>query len=124
MDEKLINKLANINKNKFSSTSTIPSHLPKDYIKFLELYNGGNGFIGENSYIHLWSVDEIEEYNVGYMVEEFIPGIILIGSDGAEMAYGIQRDGKYIEVPFIGMDYNEVTVIASNFNDFINYLDK
>lgn len=38
------------------------------------------------------------------------------------MAYGIDKNGRYIEVPFIGMDEEEVIIIAENFDDFINYI--
>ena len=39
-----------------------------------------------------------------------------------DMAYGIDISGKYIEVPFIGMDDEEVKVIAEDFDGFIDYV--
>lgn len=47
--------------------------------------------------------------------------IVLIGSDGGDEAYGIDVNGRYIEVPFIGMDDEEVKIIAGDFDGFINY---
>lgn len=38
------------------------------------------------------------------------------------MAYGINLEGKYVQVPFIGMDDDEVEIIASDFDEFISYL--
>lgn len=35
---------------------------------------------------------------------------------------GIDISGKYIEVPFIGMDDEEVKVIAEDFDGFIDYV--
>ncbi|OYP44792.1 hypothetical protein CG709_04020, partial [Lachnotalea glycerini] len=90
---------------------------------FLLPYNGGEGNIGENTYLHLWNFEDIEELNDDYGSAEFLTDIILIGSDGGDAAYGINSKGKYIEVPFIGMDDDEVNVIAGDFDGFIEYLN-
>ena len=37
--------------------------------------------------------------NNDYETQEFLNNIILIGSDGGDMAYGIDISGKYVEVP-------------------------
>lgn len=78
--------------------------------------------IGEENYLILWSQDEIVEFNRDYAVEEFFPNILLIGSDGGEIAYGINSKCEYIQVPFIPMDSEEVLVIAGTFEEFIQYL--
>ena len=59
---------------------------------------------------------------VDYETQAFLNNIILIGSDGGDMAYGIDISGKYIEVPFIGMYDEEVKVIAEDFDGFIDYV--
>ena len=78
--------------------------------------------VGENNYLLLWEKNEIEELNDDYETQEFLNNIILIGSDGGDMAYGIDISGKYVEVPFIGMDDEEVKVIAEDFDSFIDYV--
>ena len=94
----------------------------KVFYKFFEQTISGEGMVGENNYLMLWNKDDIEELNNDYEVQEFLTDIILIGSDGGDMAYGINVDGKYIEVPFIGMDDDEVIIIAENFDEFIDYV--
>ncbi|MBU5316812.1 SMI1/KNR4 family protein [Clostridium bornimense] len=94
----------------------------KVFYKFFEQTISGEGMAGENNYLMLWNKDDIEELNNDYEVQEFLTDIILIGSDGGDMAYGINVDGKYIEVPFIGMDDDEVIIIAENFDEFIDYV--
>ena len=76
----------------------------------------GEGMVGENNYLLLWEKNEIEELNDDYETQEFLNNIILIGSDGGDMAYGIDISGKYIKVPFIGMDDEEVKIIAEDFD--------
>lgn len=71
--------------------------------------NGGEGTIGEDSYLRLWKIEEIIESNKGYSVEEFAPGLIIIGSDGGGTAYGFDfRSEKpiLVAVDFIGL-YND-----------------
>lgn len=97
--------------------------LSNDYRDFLNQYNGGEGNIGENTYLHLWNFEDIEELNDDYGSSDFLTDVILIGSDGGDTAYGINSKGKYIEVPFIGMDDDEVNVIAGDFDGFIEYLN-
>lgn len=82
----------------------------------------GEGMIGENNYLLLWEKSEIEELNNDYETQEFLSSVILIGSDGGDVAYGIDVNGRFVEVPFIGMDDEEVKIIADNFDGFINYV--
>ena len=91
----------------------------KDY---LSQTVSGEGMVGESNYLMLWEKSEIEELNNSYETQEFLSNAILIGSDGGDIAYGIDINGRYVEVPFIGMDDEEVKIIAENFDDFINYV--
>lgn len=129
----MIDKTTELIKNAFGkpvmsnlthNTGGIFETLPNDYIEFLNIFNGGNGNIGDESYLHLWAYEDIEEFNNDYCVSEYLTDVILIGSDGGDTAFGINAKGQYIEVPFIGMDDEEVVVIAGNFDGFINQLSK
>lgn len=91
----------------------------EDYVKQTI---SGEGMVGDNSYLILWEKSEIEELNDEYESQEFLSNIILIGSNGGDTAYGIDANGRYIEVPFIGMDDEEVIIIAEDFDGFINYV--
>ncbi|MCM1267523.1 MAG: SMI1/KNR4 family protein [Bacteroidales bacterium] len=94
----------------------------KPYEHYIMQVPSGEGMVGENSYLLLWKKNEIEELNDIYETHEFLRDVILIGSDGGDMAYGIDIKGRYIEVPFIGMDDEEIKVIGNNFDDFITYV--
>ena len=61
--------------------------LPTDYVDFLKIANGGEGFIGEGSYLILWKLENIEKFNIAYEVHEYAPGLILVGSDGGGEAF-------------------------------------
>jgi hypothetical protein len=98
---------------------------PEDYVNFMVNTNGGEGSIGEDSYLRLWKIEELIESNEGYGVEEFAPGLIIIGSDGGDTAYGFDFRTEHpilVEVGFIGMDLEEPYFSASSFIGFIEYL--
>ena len=55
--------------------------LPKDYIEFMKKHNGGEGDIGE-TWLIIYPLEELKEINDDYEIEEFLPGHIIIGSNG------------------------------------------
>ncbi|WP_298717641.1 SMI1/KNR4 family protein [Chitinophaga sp.] len=94
--------------------------VPADYVEYMFLKNGGEGAIGEEGYIRLWMLQELMEANQDYAVQEFAPGLFLIGSDGGDAAYGLRKDDlAFIEVPFIGMSIHEVKVLGYDFAEFL-----
>ena len=99
--------------------------LPEDYSEFLRHANGGEGFVGEAAYVILWPIEEIQELNEAYEVEEFAPGLILFGSSGGGEAYASDlRDGEMsvVQVPFVGMELELVERIADSFSGFLDVL--
>jgi hypothetical protein len=98
---------------------------PQDYVDFMLKTNGGEGTVGEDSYLRLWKIEEIIESNEGYSVEEFAPGLIIIGSDGGGTAYGFDfRSEKpiLVAVDFIGLYIDSPFFRTDNFFEFIKYL--
>ena len=57
---------------------------PCEYVDLMKITNGVEGKIGENSYIAIWQIENIIQYNKGYAVEEFAPGLLIFGSDGGD----------------------------------------
>lgn len=97
---------------------------PKDYRRFLELGNGGDGFIGE-SYAILWRVEELASLNNEYQVCDYAPGLLLFGSNGGGEAFAFDLRAPtqpIVKVPFVGMDLQSIVVIGKNFSNFLNYL--
>lgn len=101
-------------------------NFPKEYYDFLLISNGGEGAIGQ-SYLVLWKIEDLIELNDAYGVEEFAPGLLIIGSDGGDTAYciDIRSDIKpFVQVPFIGMDLSEVQGCSNDFKGFLSFLNK
>jgi hypothetical protein len=96
--------------------------LPVDYVAFLMYANGGNGFVDGHSYISLWRVEEITKLNDAYKVAEYMPGLLVFGSDGGgeAFAFDVRKEGMpIVAVPFIGMEPQHVLLIAPDFYSFL-----
>lgn len=107
-----------------NASESIEAELPNDYIAFLLKNNGGEGMIGK-SYVILWKAEELATMNKAYQVEEYAPGLLLIGSDGGGEAFAFDTrkiPWPVVKVPFIGMELQYATLIAPSFNSFLQTL--
>lgn len=80
--------------------------LPQELEKILNVKGGfevfNEGVDSEEIYLKFYSIKEINDYNIDYQVEEFLPGYVLIGKyDSEAMVY--DKDMHYYSVPFVGM---------------------
>jgi hypothetical protein len=100
--------------------------VPTDYRDFLMKNNGGEGFIGDDSYLMLWRVEDLQQFNKEYEVEEYLDNVLLIGSSGGGDAYGFDIGKKpwpIIRVPFVGMEPRLVESVAPTFSEFLEVLN-
>lgn len=98
--------------------------MPDDYTSWLQGANGGEGFLGD-SYVILWRAEEIEQFNKEYEVEDYAPGLILIGSSGGGEGYAFDTRGtpwSVVSVPFIGMDLRHAIPVGRSFSEFMSHL--
>jgi hypothetical protein len=98
---------------------------PAQYKSFILLHNGAEGPIGKNSYLVIWSIDEIISLNEEYGVFEYTPEILYFGSDGGEMAYAFDKRNsvlKIIEIPFESIKVADAVNLAESFDDFIEII--
>lgn len=104
---------------------SLSRELPADYVAFLRIGNGGDGFVGENAYVILWKCDELAELNKAYEVEQYAPGLLLFGSDGGGEAFGFDtRDADWpiVQVPFVGMDWGDAKQCGGSLVEFLEWL--
>lgn len=99
--------------------------LPKEYIEFMKLHNGGEGDVG-GSWLVLFPIEELQEINNDY--KEYLPtGHIIIGSNGGGELFGLNSFGKYFIVPeIIEEEYLEIIgdCIENLPMDISNYWDR
>ncbi|SRR5579885_960022 len=104
-----------------SSEQRLGVELPVDYVEFLKLTNGGEGFVGEE-YVIVWAVEELAEMQQSYQVVSFAPGLLIFGSNGGGEAFGFDTRnprGTVVQVPFIGMSWEYADPIGDTFFSFL-----
>jgi len=121
--------LKSFNGNPPADTSVIESFeranfkLPTEYVHFLYIANGGEGWIGPNSYVIFWRIEELVELNNAYEVQKNARGLFIFGSDGGGEAFAFDlRHSSIVRVPFIGMALESVEDMAPDFGTFIHVL--
>jgi hypothetical protein len=66
--------------------------LPQDYLNLMREFNGGEGPIGENSWLTLYRFEELVEVNKDYsLLMEQIPDYFLFGKDAADTGYAFHK---------------------------------
>ncbi len=98
---------------------TVPAFVPSEYGDFLRAHNGAEGMVSPEQYVILWRAEQLEELNADYSVSEFLPGVLLIGTDGGDTAYGIDDKGQYVSVPIVGMGASELRSLGSSLEEFL-----
>lgn len=97
--------------------------LPEGYVQFLLGRNGGDGIIGTDFYAILWRVEELKSANDEYHAAEYLPGLLLFGSDGGgeALAFDMRSEtNAVLSVPFVGMDLDVAEVLAPDFDAFLD----
>jgi hypothetical protein len=99
--------------------------LPAEYVEFLKVSNGGEGFIGPNAYVMLWPVEELAERNRSYEVGDATPGLLIFGSNGGGEAYGFDIRTPHfpiVQVPFIVLSWDDALPVGGSFDEFLAQL--
>nr|WP_319998200.1 hypothetical protein [uncultured Draconibacterium sp.] len=74
----------------------------------------------KNLEFEIWSIDDIDNLNKSYEVDEFIPGYYGIGSNGGDEMLTIElNSGIVFSIPFIPMDSSERIEIAKSIYELI-----
>ncbi len=98
---------------------------PDEYMNFMLESNGAEGNVGANSYLVIWSNDQIVQLNEAYSVNEFTPGLVYFGTDGGGMAYAFDNrsDGTpIVEFPFESIHVEDAKLCGNTFVEFLQYL--
>jgi hypothetical protein len=106
------------------SEKQLGAKLPAEYVAFLKLTNGGEGFIGKE-YVILWGVQELTSMNQSYEVNKFAPGFLIFGSSGGGETYGFDTRTTHwpiVRVPFVGMDWDYARQLGDSFSAFLSRL--
>src|SRR5690348_2032368 len=67
--------------------------LPKDYVDFMREANGVEGEVGENGWLDLFPIEQLEIHNDDYykLLMDEIPEYYLIGKDAADTGFAFHK---------------------------------
>ena len=105
--------------------SALGQRLPEDYRRLLAESDGAEGFVASDAYISLWSTSDLVPLNDAYSVAEFLPGAVLLGTDGADTGYGFRISDdvvEYIAVPLVGMTADAVTSAGRTVEELVAWV--
>jgi len=124
--------LANLNRNAPASAAAVELFerqlgvkLPPEYVEFLTITNGGEGFVGKSAYVILWAIGELASMNQAYEVQTYVAGLLIFGSDGGGEAFSFDtRNPRWpiVQVPFIGMAWDVAQPMGMTFREFLEHL--
>lgn len=128
--DELLGKITKNNKPNEDEISLLMNkidfNIDQDYLNFIKLHDGAEGFIGESSYILLWGVGDLLSLNPYYeeaIDDGYSGSVFLFGSNGGDTAYGIKKAGGiFFEAPFIGMSNDTSILRGNNFTEFLSFL--
>ncbi|UPT68546.1 MAG: SMI1/KNR4 family protein [Sphingobacteriales bacterium JAD_PAG50586_3] len=90
-----------------------------NYLSFIKEYNGAGGFVGE-SFIYLWSIEDVIKLNPYYADDERTFSLLFFGSNGGMCGYAFDKTtGNILEVDWIGLD---TILMGSTFEEFLSHL--
>ena len=115
------NKLLN-SKDFLYIKSLLCSNLTEEYFLFIKEMNGIEGFVGEDSYIMVYSLERLQSLNDGYEIQKNLPNMFMFASNDLD-GYVYQIETKKIyKIDLIGLDLDPVVYISDTLVGFFKYL--
>ena len=104
-----------------SAEKALSVRFPEGYARWLQDSQGLEADLG-GCYLSLYAVGELVERNRAYEVAAFVPGLILIGTDGGGEGIGLDTRGEGSPVVMMSLDslrWDEVIHQAESFEQFL-----
>lgn len=99
--------------------------IPQDYLEFMSRHNGGEGNVGENSYMQLVKLEELEKFNRDYQISEYLSGIFIFGTDLGGMLFGYDsKKGLYCSIDSCSLSEEDILYAGRTFEEFAEEMDK
>jgi SMI1 / KNR4 family (SUKH-1) len=102
---------------------TVP--LPSDYLAYMRHRKPWEGFTREGSepgYVVLWSLEQLDEFNADVEIEDYAPGFIGFGGNGAGELLAFDSSGAVFMLPMIGLAPDVAIRIADTFTELAGRL--
>ena len=97
--------------------------LPGEYLQFMHEHDGGEGDVGENSYMQLFRLGELQQINDEYQVREYMDDYYIWGTDLGGMLFGYSsRTGLYSAVDSCSLCEDDIMCESDSlYGFFVSY---
>ena len=106
-------------------TESFDFKFPNIYVDVMKDFNGGEGEVGENSWLLLFPINELREVNKDYnFLMDDIPDYFLIGKDAADTGYAFHKtNGTFHSFGLMSnFDTDPIEFLGDDFAAFLEYL--
>jgi len=133
MDAKISFYLENVMKNDIGASEDsirrlqeqIGFELPPDYIDLMKEFNGGEGEVGENSWLCFFPIEDLIITNKDYqLLMQQIPDYFLFGKDAADTGYAFHKIKQTVHSFGLMSNFktDPIEFCGNSFSEFIEYL--
>ncbi len=99
--------------------------LPEDYLAFMLEHNGGEGPLGEYNYGSFFRMEELEQINKEYDVENSWPGCVVFGSDMADQLWAYNPERKvYCQIDSCNIGEDTYQTVSGSLFEFLIKMDE
>jgi hypothetical protein len=99
--------------------------LPETYVEVMKEFNGGEGEVGQDSWLLLFSIGELNQVNEDYsLLMSDIPEYFLFGKDAADTGYAFHKTyGTFHSFGLMSnFDTDPIELLGHDFIEFLEYL--
>ncbi|TDN35738.1 hypothetical protein E4631_24405 [Hymenobacter sp. UV11] len=93
--------------------------VPKEYLAFMQQHNGGEGPIGPEGYLALFSLEELVDWNTDWETNRGPLDCTIFASDRGNTVYAFNLTGEIVEFDMIGYSPEEALPVAPDFSGFL-----
>lgn len=99
--------------------------LPEDYLAFIRSLDGSEGDFGNNSYIQIFRLEELEEINRDYEVQKYLDGWFAWGTDlGGTLFVYNEQNGIYAAADSCSLREEDLMYKEQSMADFLLRWDR
>lgn len=96
--------------------------IPSDFKEFLKNSNGGEGSVGENSYLSIFPIEDIQEINSEYEINSYLPHLIMFGTNRGGTGYAFDNKGTFFELDLSDLNEENLIKCGTSWEYFLEYL--
>jgi hypothetical protein len=99
-------------------------NVPREYLNYIDGDVVTEAFLNCEfpSYMRLWPLDKIHEYNRDHNVAKYAPGFLCFGSNGGGELLAFDKQGVIYCLPAIGMEPKQAVRVAGSWTEFVGYI--